>query len=101
MSLDLNPIEHLWDVVELEIPSMNVQLTNLQKLCDTIRSTWNKISKECVTRRDTPLGFHRHFIQSPGSGDMERERELTFVNKQKHLYLSSSRDQDQNGKLKQ
>ena len=28
-SPDLNPVEHLWDVVELEIGSMNVQLTNL------------------------------------------------------------------------
>lgn len=37
---DLNPIEHLWDVVERGIRSMNVHLTNLQKLCDAIMSTW-------------------------------------------------------------
>ena len=46
-STDLNPIEHLRDVVELEIYSMNVQLTHLQKLRDAIMSTWNRISKEC------------------------------------------------------
>ena len=41
-SQDLNPIEHLWDVVELEIRSVNVQLTNLQKLW---MSTSNRSSK--------------------------------------------------------
>ena len=38
-SSDLNPVEHLWDGVEQEIHSMNVQLTNLQKLRDAIMST--------------------------------------------------------------
>ncbi len=35
-SPDLNPIEHLWDVVEREIHIMDVQMTNLQQLCDAI-----------------------------------------------------------------
>ncbi len=35
---DLNPIEHLWDVVEREICIMYVQPTNLQQLCDAIMS---------------------------------------------------------------
>ncbi len=47
-SLDLNPIEHLWDVVEREIHIMDVQLTNLQKLRDVIMSIWTKISEECL-----------------------------------------------------
>ena len=38
-SPDLNPVEHLWDVAEREIHSVNVQLTNLQKLRDAIMST--------------------------------------------------------------
>ncbi len=46
-SPDLNPIEHLWDVVEREILIMNVQPTNLQQLCDAIMTIWTKISEEC------------------------------------------------------
>ncbi len=46
-SPDLNPIEHLWDVVEREIRIMDVQPTNLQKLHDAIMSIWTKISEEC------------------------------------------------------
>ncbi len=46
-SPDLNPIEHLWDVVEREILIMDVQTTNLQQLCDAIMSIWTKISEEC------------------------------------------------------
>ena len=53
-SPDLNPIEHLWDVVEWEIHSMNVQLTNLQKLNDPIMSTLNRLSKE----------YFQHLLQS-------------------------------------
>ncbi len=46
-SPDLNPIEHLWDVVEQDIRIMDVQLTNLQQLRDAIMSIWTKISEEC------------------------------------------------------
>ncbi len=46
-SPDLNPIEHLWDVVEREIRIMDVQQTNLQELRDAIMSIWTKISEEC------------------------------------------------------
>ncbi len=46
-SPDLNPIEHLLDVVEREIHIMDVQPTNLQQLCDSIMSIWTKISEEC------------------------------------------------------
>ncbi len=46
-SPDLNPIDHLWDVVEWEICIMDVQLTNLQQLRDAIMSIWTKISDEC------------------------------------------------------
>ncbi len=45
-SPDLNPIEHLWDVVEREIRIMDVQPTNLQQLSDAIMSIWAKISEE-------------------------------------------------------
>ncbi len=43
----LNPIEHLWDVVEREILIMDVQPTNLQQLRDAIMSIWTKITEEC------------------------------------------------------
>ncbi len=46
-SPDLNPIEHLWDVVEREICITDVQPTNLQQLHDAIMSIWTKISEEC------------------------------------------------------
>ncbi len=46
-SPDLNPIEHLWNVVEREIRIMDVQPTNMQQLCDAILSKWTKISEEC------------------------------------------------------
>ncbi len=46
-SPDLNPIEHLWDLVEREIHVMDVQMTNLQQLRDAIMSIWTKISEEC------------------------------------------------------
>ncbi len=45
-SPDLNPIEHLWDVVEREIRIMDVQPTNLQQLRDAIMSIWINISEE-------------------------------------------------------
>ncbi len=46
-SPDLNPIEHLWDVVEREIRIMDLQQTNLQRLHYAIMSTWTKISDKC------------------------------------------------------
>ncbi len=46
-SPDLNPTEHLWDVVEREIHIMDVQPTNLQQLRDAIKSIRTKISEKC------------------------------------------------------
>ncbi len=46
-STDLNPIEHLWDVVEREIRIMDVQPTNLQQLRDAVMLIWTKISEDC------------------------------------------------------
>lgn len=46
-SPDLNPIEHLWDVVEREISIMDMQPTYLQQLCDAVMSKWTKTSEEC------------------------------------------------------
>ncbi len=67
-SPDLNPIEHLWDVVEREIRIMDVQPTNLQQLRDAIMSIWTKISEECF---NTLLNLcHeelRHFWRQKGA----------------------------------
>jgi len=46
-SPDLNPIEHLWDVVEWELHALDVHPTNLHQLQDAILSIWANISKEC------------------------------------------------------
>jgi len=46
-STDLNPIEHLWDVVEREIHIMDVQPTYLPQLRDAIMTIRTKISDEC------------------------------------------------------
>uniref|UniRef100_A0A9J7X0G0 Tc1-like transposase DDE domain-containing protein n=1 Tax=Cyprinus carpio carpio TaxID=630221 RepID=A0A9J7X0G0_CYPCA len=46
-SPDLNPIEHLWDVVERELCALDVHPTNLHQLQDAILSIWANISKEC------------------------------------------------------
>jgi len=45
-SPDLNPIEHLWDVVECKIRIIDVHPTNLQQLRDAVMSIW-KISEQC------------------------------------------------------
>ncbi len=56
-SPDLNPIEHIWDVVEREIRIIDVQPTNLQQLRDAIMSIWTKISEECF----------QHLVESTSS----------------------------------
>jgi len=47
-SPDINPIEHLWDVVELDLHALDVHPTNLHQLQDAILSIWANISKEMV-----------------------------------------------------
>ncbi len=48
---DLNPIEHLWDVVEGEIRIMDVQLTNLILSCQygpkSLRNVSNTLLNLC------------------------------------------------------
>ena len=44
---DLNPAEHLWDVVELEIRIVDLQWTNLQQLRDALMSIWAQIPEQC------------------------------------------------------
>ncbi len=54
-SPDLNPIKHLWDVVEPEIHIMDVQPTNLQPLRDAIMSIWTKFSEEYFQHLDESM----------------------------------------------
>jgi len=46
-SPDLNPIDHLWNVVERELRVLDVHPTNLHQLQDVVLSKWANISKEC------------------------------------------------------
>jgi len=46
-SPDLDPIVHLWDVVEWELCALDVHPTNLHQLQDAILSIGASISKEC------------------------------------------------------
>jgi len=45
-SPDLNPIEHLWDVMERELRALDVHPKNRHQLQDAILSIWANISKE-------------------------------------------------------
>jgi len=53
-SPDLNPIDHLWDVVERELRALNVLPTNLHQLQDAFLSIWANISKE----------YFQHLVES-------------------------------------
>lgn len=46
-SPQLNPIEHLWHVVERDTRTIDVQPTNLRQYWHAIMSIWTKISEEC------------------------------------------------------
>jgi len=52
---DLNPIEHLWDVVERELHALDVHPKNLHQLKDAILSIWANISKECFQHLDESM----------------------------------------------
>jgi len=45
-SPDLNPIQHIWDVVERKLRVLDVHPINLHQLQDAILSIWANISKE-------------------------------------------------------
>lgn len=49
-SSDPNPTRHLFNMVEWEIFSIKVLLTNVQLLSDAIMSTWANIVKERFQR---------------------------------------------------
>jgi len=53
-SLYHNPIEYFWDVVELELYTLDVHPTNLHQLQDAILSIWANNSNECF----------QHFVES-------------------------------------
>lgn len=53
-------LEQLWDVLEQEIPIMDVQPTNLQRLYGAVMSMWSKISDECYQHLiESITGRHR------------------------------------------
>ncbi|KAL0181699.1 hypothetical protein M9458_024105, partial [Cirrhinus mrigala] len=43
ISLDLNPIEHLWDVLNKQVRSMEALPRNLQDVNDLLRTSWCQI----------------------------------------------------------
>ncbi|KAK3548209.1 hypothetical protein QTP70_005161 [Hemibagrus guttatus] len=42
-SPDLNPIQHLWDVLDKQVPSMKTPPHNLQDLKNLLRTSWSQI----------------------------------------------------------
>jgi len=47
IEFEITAIEHLWDVVGLELRALDVHPPNLHQLQDAILSIWANISKEC------------------------------------------------------
>ncbi|KAF7666055.1 hypothetical protein LDENG_00118340 [Lucifuga dentata] len=45
-SLDLNPIEHLWDLLEKQVQSMDGPPHNLQDLKDLLLTSWCQIPQD-------------------------------------------------------
>jgi len=58
-------IEHLWDVVERELRTLDVHPTNLHQLQDAILSVWANISKEYFST----LLNHCHVAVLKAKGD--------------------------------
>ncbi|KAK3522560.1 hypothetical protein QTP86_023282 [Hemibagrus guttatus] len=57
-SPDLNPIQHLWDVLDKQVPSMEAPPHNLQDLKDLLLTSWCQIPQhtfrdlvKCMPRR--------------------------------------------------
>ncbi len=78
-SPDLNPIEHLWDVVEREIRIMDVQPTNLQQLCDAIMTIWTKISEECFKHLVESVTKNKKTVKAKGGPNRQWSIMRTYL----------------------
>jgi len=47
MSPDLNPIEHLWDILRRKLEKCHV--SNIQQLCDVIMEEWKRVITPVIT----------------------------------------------------
>ena len=47
-SLDLNPVEHLWDVLDKQVQSMEAPPRNLQDLNDLLWTSWCQIPEQTL-----------------------------------------------------
>ncbi|KAK3570575.1 hypothetical protein QTP86_022521 [Hemibagrus guttatus] len=59
-SPDLNPIQHLWDVLDKQVPSMEAPPHNLQNLKDLLLTSWSQIPQN--TFRDLVESMPRRTI---------------------------------------
>ena len=69
-SPDLNPIEHIWDIMPRSIHQRHVAPQTVQELADALVQVWEEIPQETI----------RHLIRSPGIvGRSHRHMEATHT----------------------
>ena len=66
-SPDLNPIEHIWDIMSRSIPQCHVAPQTVQELADALVQVWEEIPQETIHHLIRSMPRHcREVIQARG-----------------------------------